>query len=42
MRRINVYPARSGWVWELWIGARIVLLGWCETRERAEVKARLA
>ena len=41
MRQINVYPAEAGWFWELWIDARVVLVGWCETRERAELNARM-
>lgn len=40
---VKVYPARSGgWIYEVWIGARAVVVGWCRTREAAEEEARLA
>ena len=42
MKSINVYAGRDGWYYEIWIASRLVILGWCEDRERAERKAVLA
>ena len=42
MRQTIVYRAERGWFWELWIDARLVIFGWCETSERAQVNARMA
>ena len=40
---VKLYPAGSGgWIYEVWVGARLVLVGWCRTREAAEEEARLA
>ena len=40
---INIYPAESGgWMYEVWVGARPVVVGWCRTREAAEKAAALA
>lgn len=42
MRDVNVYPADSGgWIYEVWIGERPVVIGWCQTREAAEQEASL-
>lgn len=42
-RSINVYPAQSGgWMYEVWISERPVVVGWCTTREAAEQEAALA
>lgn len=42
MHQIHVYEVGTGWLWELRIGERVVLIGWCKTREQAERSARLA
>ncbi len=43
MKHINVYPARSGgWIYEVRIADRAVVIGWCLTREGAEREAGLA
>ena len=42
-RDVSVYPAlKGGWVYEVWIAARLVVIGWCRTREAAEHEAMLA
>ena len=43
MKDVNVYPGQSGgWIYEVWIAARLVVVGWCRTREAAESEAALA
>ena len=43
VKEIKVYPAAAGgWIYEIWIAARPVVIGWCAQRETAEQKARLA
>ena len=42
MNSIRIYPARGGWFYEVWIGARLAVFGWCETRERAQFQASTA
>jgi len=43
MKDVNVYPAQSGgWIYEVWIAARPVIIGWCKTREAALLEASLA
>jgi len=43
MKDINVYPGQSGgWIYEVRIADRAVVIGWCLTREAAEQAARLA
>jgi hypothetical protein len=43
VKQINVYPAQTGgWIYEVWIEARPVVIGWCHTREAAEQEATLA
>jgi hypothetical protein len=40
---VSVYPAqRGGWIYEVWVAARLVVIGWCRTREAAEHEAALA
>ena len=39
MNDIRIYAARGGWLYEVWIASRLVVLGWCATRERAERQA---
>ena len=39
---VSVYPAQSGWIYEVWIAARLVVIGWCHTKEAAEHEAMLA
>ena len=36
MHTIRIYPGRSGWFYEVWIASRLVILGWAQSRERAE------
>ena len=39
---VRIYPAQSGgWIYEVWIAARPVVIGWCHTREGA-LEASLA
>jgi hypothetical protein len=43
MKGIKVYPSKSGgWIYEVWIAARLVVIGCCRTREAAEQAASLA
>jgi hypothetical protein len=42
MKGVNVYAAQAGgWIYEVWIAKRPVVVGWCHTREEAEQEARL-
>jgi hypothetical protein len=42
MKAVNVYPAQSGgWIYEVWIAMRLVVVGWCHTRQAAEQQASL-
>jgi hypothetical protein len=43
MKDINVYPSQfGGWIYEVWIAARPVIVGWCHTKEAAEHEAVVA
>jgi hypothetical protein len=43
MAEIRIYRATDdGWIYEVWIAARPVVIGQCRTREAAEEQARLA
>lgn len=43
VKDVNVYPsATGGWLYEVWVAQRPVVVGWCQTREAAEREARLA
>ena len=43
MRDVNVYRSQSGgWIYEVWIAARLVIIGCCLTREAAELEAAIA
>ena len=43
MNGINIYPSRSGgWIYEVWVAARLVVMGCCRTREAAVQAASLA
>jgi hypothetical protein len=43
MKGVNIYPAQTGgWMYEVWIAARLVVIGWCRTREGAEHEAAVA
>lgn len=41
MKSINIYAGSNGWLYEVWIASRLVVLGWCATRERAAQEAAL-
>ena len=42
-KNVNVYPSQSGgWIYEVWIESRAVVIGCCRTREAAEHEASLA
>lgn len=42
-RKLKIYPAQAGgWIYEVWIAARPVVIGWCHTREAALHEATLA
>lgn len=40
MKNIRVYAGRQGWFYEVWFASRVVVVGWCRTRERALSEAR--
>ena len=42
MRHVHVYETAAGWVYEVWIGERAVVIGFATTRERAQQAAELA
>jgi hypothetical protein len=42
MRQVNVYRVEAGWIWEVRFGTRVVLFGWSETKEQAELTAEVA
>ena len=42
MNSIRIYAGREGWFYEVWITSRLVVFGWCQSRERAECEAALA
>ena len=42
MRKTNIYAGRNGWFYEIWIAERLVVVGWCATRERAALEALTA
>jgi hypothetical protein len=43
VKDVNVYAAQTGgWIYEVWIGHRPVVVGWCHTRQAAEHEAFLA
>jgi len=40
---IKIYPSeRGGWIYEVWIAGRPVVVGWCRTKEAAQYEATLA
>ena len=40
MNAIKIYPSRTGgWIYEVWIAARLVVIGWSRSREAAEHEA---
>jgi hypothetical protein len=39
---IRIYPSPSGWIFEVWIAGRVIILGSRSTRARAEFEAGLA
>jgi hypothetical protein len=42
MTAVQVYPAGSGgWIYEVWFQARLIVVGWCRTREAAERQGRM-
>jgi hypothetical protein len=42
-KNVNVYPSETGgWIYEVWIDLRPVVIGCCPTREEAEHEAELA
>jgi hypothetical protein len=42
-RMFRLYPAQAGgWIYEVWIASRPVVVGWCHTREAALQEASLA
>ena len=43
VKDVKLYAAESGgWIYEVWIARRPVVIGWCHTREVAEAEASLA
>jgi hypothetical protein len=42
LHAVKIYPARSGgWIYEVWVAARLIVIGWSRTREAAEHEALL-
>jgi hypothetical protein len=42
MTEVKIRPsATGGWIYEVWIENRPVVIGWCRTREKAEDEAAL-
>ena len=43
MTEIRIRPSDTGggWIYEVWIEHRPVVVGWCETRAKAEEEAAL-
>ena len=37
----RIYPGSDGWFYEVWFASRLVVFGWCATRDRAECSAAL-
>ena len=42
MNATRVYSGRDGWFYEVWTASRLIVFGWCATRERAELEAARA
>jgi hypothetical protein len=38
---VKIRPSTGGWIYEVWIENRPVVIGWCKTREKAEDEAAL-
>lgn len=42
-RMFRLYPAEGGgWIYEVWIASRPVIVGWCHTQQAALQEASLA
>jgi hypothetical protein len=42
MNAVKVYASSSGgWIYEVWVAARLIVIGWSRTREAAEHEALL-
>jgi len=40
MNAVKIYPSRSGgWIYEVWVAERLIVIGCCHTREAAEREA---
>ena len=40
MKKVSIYKsAADGWIYEVWIAARAIVIGRCLTREAAEAEA---
>jgi hypothetical protein len=39
MNATSIYPGCQGWFFEVWTASRLVVFGWCVTREHAEREA---
>jgi hypothetical protein len=42
MRSVRIYAVKDGWLYEVRLGDRVVVLGWSRTRERAQKAAETA
>jgi hypothetical protein len=42
MSGTRVYEGRQGWFYEVWVASRVVVFGWCRTREGAQRAAEVA
>ena len=41
MKKVSVYKSAEGWIYEVWIASRAIVIGRCFTREAAEAEAAL-
>jgi hypothetical protein len=39
MYDLNIYLTATGWIYEVWYGGRVSVIGCCETREAATCAA---
>ena len=42
MKSTHVYAVNAGWMYEVRIATRVIVFGWCASREEAERVAKLA
>ena len=42
MKSVRIYASASGWMYEVWLAERLLVVGWSRTRAAAEHEASLA